>query len=80
MREHTETLSDTRPGAPKKKEGEPKLANIEAGPYLAGLYNDSPELATGSNVLTVKIPGLSAEHSFQEPLLEVDQYLNDALR
>jgi hypothetical protein len=43
--------------------GPPKLANIEVGPYLIALYNDSPDLVTGSNTLTVKVPDLAAEHA-----------------
>ena len=49
--------------------GQTKLANVEAGPYLAALYNDSPDLATGSNVLTVKVPSLSPEHVLRLDLI-----------
>jgi hypothetical protein len=36
--------------------GLPLLSSIEAGPYSIALYNDSPTLVTGRNVLTLEIP------------------------
>ena len=43
--------------------GTPKLVNIDAGPHLAELSNDSPSLMTGSNTLTVQIRDLPADHT-----------------
>ncbi|MCC6178474.1 MAG: hypothetical protein IT305_24475, partial [Chloroflexi bacterium] len=43
--------------------GTPKLTNIDAGPHLAELSNDSPSLMTGSNTLTVQIRDLPADHA-----------------
>lgn len=43
--------------------GTPKLANVDAGPHLAELFNDSPTLVTGANSLTVRIRALTAEHT-----------------
>lgn len=43
--------------------GTPKLGNIDAGPHLAELSNDSPSLMTGSNTLTVQIRDLPADHT-----------------
>ena len=36
--------------------GLPLLSSFEAGPYSIALYNDSPTLVTGRNVLTLEIP------------------------
>jgi len=36
--------------------GLPHLSNFEAGPHVVALYNDSPTLVTGRNVLTLEVP------------------------
>ena len=49
--------------------GVPKLANVDAGPHTAEIFNDSPSVLTGANTVTVKIRELSADHTVQLELI-----------
>ena len=41
--------------------GLPRLGQLQVGPYSVTLYNDSPTLVTGRNVLTLELPGDAAD-------------------
>ncbi|MFZ5827522.1 MAG: hypothetical protein ACOY94_24735 [Bacillota bacterium] len=41
--------------------GLPTLVRIDVGPYKVSLLNDSPSFKTGSNTVTVVVPGLEPE-------------------
>ena len=41
--------------------GLPTVARLDVGPYKVSLLNDSPSFITGSNTVTVVVPGLEPE-------------------
>lgn len=43
--------------------GLPQLARLEVGSYQAQLLGDSPQLHTGTNTITVSVPGLFSDNS-----------------
>jgi len=45
--------------------GLPRLGDLQAGPYSLVLYNDSPSLVTGRNLLTLEVPPEAADRGVQ---------------